>query len=245
MSPKYKRSPRTDDEKAIERFLRSPEGRKLLDDLSKGFTDMEANVTIELEFKDSVGAGQAGEISPQKPASEASDRTMTYSGKIGRTKNRDIGGAVTYYPDRGDKKFTYTYVEGISEMASTIYHEIQHVYFMNRNDFEASAEGADPNVDNSFSLGGPAGEVSVYDFYGHALDDAARDSGNYDPAFLDGLKKFAGDLDDIEKCAQGVAPTATPGPTARPGPTASPGPTAAPGTTAGPDSSRRGSGTPR
>jgi hypothetical protein len=88
-------------------------------------------------------------------------------------------------------------------MASTIYHELLHVSFLNQYSFDNPEveDGADPNVNESASIGGEPSTVRVEDNYGHGRGgDGARDETTYDLKFMAQLREYAKQLDDLERC---------------------------------------------
>lgn len=205
VKPAYKAKPQTADEKAIDRFLRTPLGRELLSKLTEGFAKTNATVTIQLDFRNKTSTGEAGDLTPPTPASEANDRTMTYTAQVKRDSDRVGGEDRTRFPTpNATRGFNYHYRDGASEMASTIYHELLHVDSLNQYDFDnpdGDGEGADPNVNESASVGGAPGPVRVGDNYGHGRGgDGARDETSYAKDFLDNLSKYAKQLDDLEQC---------------------------------------------
>ena len=95
------------------------------------------------------------------------------------------------YPSPGSICFTYRFKDPTSRMAATLYHELLHIWWMNKYNTTYAGHGTD--------LGS---------------------CGNYQPAFIENLKRFYRAMDGLATCP--VAPT--PAPTAKPSPPAKPTP---------------------
>jgi hypothetical protein len=77
------------------------------------------------------------------------------------------------FPSPDDRCFTYTFSEGASEMAKTIFHELLHIWWMNQHQTD-------------------------YHNSGHGTD--LKKCANYQPEFVRKLRDFYQAMDELEKC---------------------------------------------
>ena len=185
------------DQEAIRRFLQSCEGAQLLNALWNmdcpsewGIVGckMQSRLKFKLAFCDQFSPGTGGELFPEGPYPDAQEsdprelKDRVYVVRIQRQGNAPVRppyfwpGKPLHAPPctliKGKPcDIQYTFSDGASEMAATIYHELLHIWFMN--------EGKS-------------------NFTGHGSD--LTNCEDYDPRFLKGLAGFYGGMDGIEKC---------------------------------------------
>jgi hypothetical protein len=150
-------------------------------------------IRFKLEFQDpgrgkGVEAGHVhpGQFYPDPGRSEPGAlKRFTYTISVTREKDTraEYGHA---FPSPSSPCFPYTFSEGASEMAKTIYHEVLHIWWMNLNQTDYDD---------------PSGQGS-----GHGTDLESCD--NYRPEFVRRLRDFYRDMDGLEECLkQGPSPS--------------------------------------
>lgn len=127
---------------------------------------------------------EAGSVWPGQPfpnpdpqvSDAAAVRDFVYTVSV--TKQTDGGpGERHNFPSPNDSCFAYTFSDGSSAMASTIYHELLHIWWMNKKQTD-------------------------YNDSGHGTNLPACD--NYKPEFIRKLRDFYRTMDSLEKCIKGT-----------------------------------------
>jgi len=177
---------------AISRFLSNCEGEKLLNELANMPCDpswnappgckMGSYLRFKLRFRDRVpGDPEAGSVSPGDPFPNPDPavrdlealKKSVYTVSVTNEKDGSPGERHAF-PTPDHPCFTYTFSEGSSEMAKTIYHELLHIWWMNK----------DPQVD--------------YHNAGHGPD--LGKCSNYEQDFVQKLRDFYRVMDGLEMC---------------------------------------------
>jgi len=176
---------------AISKFLSNCEAEKLLNELStmpcpKDWNappdcTMGSYLKFKLQFRDRVpGDLEAGSVSPDVHFSNPreGERDREASKKFPYTvsvTNQTDGTAreLHAFPAPNDMCFSYTFFDGSSEMATTIYHELLHIWWMNKY------------------------QTDLHDS-GHGTD--LYQCSNYKPFFAEKLRDFYRVMDDLEMC---------------------------------------------
>lgn len=184
---------------AIKRFLSNCEGERLLNELSNmpcpGFWNappgckMGSYLKFKLRFRDRVPSDrvpspEAGSVSPGQPFPNPYDemidpeavRKFPYTVSVTNEKD-GAPGERHAFPTPDDACFSYTFSDGSSEMAKTIYHELLHIWWMNKDQT---------------------------DYTGHDTD--LEKCSNYHPFFVRKLKDFYQVMDGLEMCLK-TSPT--------------------------------------
>lgn len=172
---------------AIGRFLQNCEGEKLLNEISKmpcpAFWNPPAGCTMgdKIKFKLRFlipGSDEKSGVDPGRPYPDptTSDsellKKFVYTVSVHYEKDSPPGTGHGF-PTPDDACFTYTFSDGSSQMADSIYHELLHIWWINKyqTDYRDSGHGTD-------------------------LQKCA----NYDPKFVGRLKDFDRVMDGLEKC---------------------------------------------
>jgi hypothetical protein len=151
------------DKIAISRFIANCATRRLLDDLSTmpcpsewsprpGCT-MGDKLRFKLRFRAvNPSDPEAGSVAPGQPYPNP-DPEVTDPGALHKfvytvsvSRQSDGGPGETHsFPTPSDSCFSYTFSDGSSEMAKTIYHELLHIWWMNKfqTDYKNSGHGTD------------------------------------------------------------------------------------------------------
>ena len=177
---------------AISRFLSNCEGEKLLNELSNMPCPSDWNappgckmgsyLKFKLRFRNRVpGDPEAGSVTPGEPYPnpdpEVRDpeamKKFVYTVSV-TNQGDSPPGERHAFPTPDDACFSYTFSDGSSEMAKTIYHELLHIWWMNK----------DPQVD--------------YHNAGHGPD--LGKCSNYERDFVQKLRDFYRVMDGLEMC---------------------------------------------
>jgi hypothetical protein len=183
---------------AIKRFLSNCEAEKLLNALANmpcpkdwnappGCT-MGSYLKFKLRFRDRVpGDPEAGSVTPGQPYPNPNPDPEVYDLEgvkkelklfpytVSVTNQKDgAPGERHAFPTPDDACFSYTFSDGSSEMAKTIYHELLHIWWMNK----------EPQAD--------------YHNAGHGPD--LGQCSNYERDFVQKLRDFYRVMDDVEMC---------------------------------------------
>jgi hypothetical protein len=192
-----------DGQEAINRVLESPAGRKLEEDLQKMFCkhpgDDSCWPRVQITFG-SAGSDEGGHVKedqflprPFDPESEDPAKWKAFSYHVTIVPQVDSPAPPPHYwPGTGTAPcdIRYNFSSGVSEMATSVYHELLHVWWMNQYQTTDTGHGRE-----------------------------ARDCSSYEKGFLGKLKDFYGEMDELEACRAnrppvhpGPAPTTSPGP---------------------------------
>jgi len=190
-----------DEQEAINRFLQSPEGSSLEEALQKMFCshpDKSCWPRIRITFGP-AGGREGGNFSPDKffpnPFDSESEDPKAWQQFFYNVTILPQGNSPAtpphFWPGEGPAAcIRYSFSSGASEMATTIYHELLHIWWIN-------------NSQNTYS--------------GHG--DDADDCSSYAPGFMQKLKDFYGDMDNREQCAGlGSSNSSSPSPAPTPAP---------------------------
>lgn len=148
---------------------------------------------------------EAGSVDLENPFPDPStadpDALKRYIYNVSITNERvrlSEGGGVLLtnsFPDPRDSCFSYRFSDPTSAMAATLYHELLHIWWMNKNQTNRLLSGHGPDL---------------------------RSCANYEPGFVQRLRGFYRAMDALDSCLAKPAPkpttTGKPQPTARPSP---------------------------
>lgn len=176
---------------AISRFLSNCETKKLLNEITNmpcpedwgapAGCKMGEYIDIKLRFRArDPNNPEAGSVWPGQPFPNPDPNVSdpqavkNFDYIVSVTNQTDGGpGESHHFPSPQNSCFSYTFSDGASAMASTIYHELLHVWWMNKNQTD-------------------------YNNSGHGTD--LHKCGNYQPFFAQKLKDFYRGMDGLEKC---------------------------------------------
>ena len=132
-------------------------------------------------------------MEPGKPVPDPATERITYVVSISNesTRTESDGGVMMMdsFPSSESICFNYRFKDPTSRMAATLYHELLHIWWMNKHQSTDS---------------------------GHGRDLAS--CGNYEPAFINNLKRFYRSLDGFATCPVATNPTPQPSPPSTPAP---------------------------
>lgn len=182
--------PTTAEQQAISRFVGSCVGAKLLNELASmpcpshweapATCTMGSYLRFKVRFRDlAPGADvEAGSVTPGQPypdpATSDPDLLKDFVYTVSLTRQGDVSADYGHaFPAPDDACFTYTFNQGSSEMSKTLYHELLHIWWMNKNQTD-------------------------YKNSGHGPDLGKCD--NYQPEFTEKLRDFYRAMDELEKC---------------------------------------------
>ncbi|HEY9159444.1 hypothetical protein [Candidatus Binatus sp.] len=189
-----------DEQEAIDRFLQSPEGVSLEEALQKMFCshpDKSCWPKIRITFGPTSDA-EGGHFSPDKffpnpfdPESEDPAAWQQFFYDVTILPQIDTPALPPHYwPGGSALCIRYSFSSGASEMATTIYHELLHIWWI--NNFQNTYTGHDPDAANCSS---------------------------YAPGFMKKLKDFYGDMDNRKQCqgpGSSKSPASSPAPSPAP-----------------------------
>lgn len=170
------------DQQAIDRFLESPEGVQLEEQLQQMFCshpDKSCWPRIRISFG-AAGYGEGGHVAedqyfpnPFNPKSEDPAAWQKFFYGVTITQQRDsIAPPPHFWPGEASAAcIGYYFSSGASEMATAIYHELLHIWWMNHFQTIETGHGAD-----------------------------ASNCSAYEPGFMQKLKDFYGDMDAQDQC---------------------------------------------
>jgi hypothetical protein len=176
---------------AISRFLSNCEAEKLLNELStmpcpKDWNappdcTMGSYLRFKLRFRDRVpGDPEAGSVLPGDPYPNPDPavrdlealKKSVYTVSVTNEKDGSPGERHAF-PTPDHPCFTYTFSEGSSEMAKTIYHELLHIWWMNKQQT---------------------------DYHNSGHEAALEYCSSYKADFVRKLRDFYEVMDDVEMC---------------------------------------------
>ena len=185
-------------QEAINRVLESPEGSSVEEDLQHMFCshpDHSCWPKINITFGP-TNAAEGGSVDPNDDtflpnplpqSEEAAWKQFTYKVTIGPQIN--VPGTLSHgvwpggNPDNDCILYNFA-DDPVSEQATTIYHELLHIWFMNTGQTTKTGHDNDPTS-----------------------------CGSYDPGFMQKLKYFFGDMDNRRQCPKSVSsPASSPAP---------------------------------
>jgi hypothetical protein len=176
---------------AVSRFLSNCATEKLLDELSNMPCPAYWNagpgcrlgkyIRFKLRFRDrDPNDPEAGSVMPGTPfpnpdpqvSDPAALRNFVYTISVTHQKDGEPG-EVRSFPAPQNSCFTFSFSDGASDMAATIYHEMLHIWWMNKNQT---------------------------DYYNSGHGTALYECGNYQPVFRQKLEDFYQAMEPLEKC---------------------------------------------
>ncbi len=178
---------------AVSRFLSNCESSRLLNDLVNmpcpahwrnpgPQCKLGDYIRIKLRFRDrNLADAEAGSTSPGQPFPDPSpegesdpDAVRNFVYTVSITHQSDLDPSYrSAFPHPDDRCFAYSYKDGPSAMAATLYHELLHIWWMNN-------------------------EKLPRDDFGHGVD--LYKCSNYKRAFAQLLGDFSRVMDNLESC---------------------------------------------
>lgn len=121
---------------ALDRFFESAHARELVIDLCDLFSDPESGATssiVTIRFVDEIPTGidmPDGSFQPRRRGAAVYEVTLRMQ------HDHEVFAETVFifgqYPDNPNCAYTFYYQQGVSAMAQALFHEILHVWFLNR-----------------------------------------------------------------------------------------------------------------
>lgn len=170
-------------EEAINRLLRLPSGARLVNRLWSVLRRGSSRSHVTLQFVDEIPEGIEGAdgfFQPDSPNQPAYSVFVRYREPLSAERRRNTLGGMWPGGSSGIG-FSYTHADSESSMASTLHHELLHIWFLHSG------------TDAIF----PTGHRDV-------------ERGEIEPVFLDRLREFSAELDALEARARTQVPPVAP-----------------------------------